>query len=187
MRIKELFLLLVAMSLIGCGEAGVQTDIAKTTEVSFDIIAEEVNRSTNGYQLDQVIDFASTEFEEYIQNATSFKIEKLQIEVSGLPEVSTYKTFTDVSVKVDHNEGSEELLSAEGLELKNTGRLLVFEEGNPINLLTATQISTLENISAQVLAQKEMEFILNAHFSGPLQSDFKVTLYFDMVARVELK
>jgi len=74
-----LFSLIMLMS---CGEAGIETDISKITEFQFDILSNEVNSSPNGsYQLRERIDFASNDFEEYINDAKTFEIKRMWVQL----------------------------------------------------------------------------------------------------------
>ena len=76
MKRPLLFLLLSIPFLWSCGETGVETDISKTTTVTFDISKDAVNANPDGsFQLVQLIDFAADDFQQYINDTKSFRIE----------------------------------------------------------------------------------------------------------------
>lgn len=93
----------------------------------------------------------------------------------------------DLQVDVETQGERRDFFSANNLPLENSDRVLLYQEGNPINILTSEQIGILEQIAQEVLAQRPVDFIFDADFQSPLYSDFKLTFFFEMVARVELK
>lgn len=178
---------LLALVIVACGEEGVETDIEKTTVVAFEISKDEVNATPNGtYQLKKEIDFAQEEFKAYINDTKDFKIERLQIEISGFDEAVAASLIKQLEVEVAAEGLIYEFITANDLRIENTGKVLLFEINNPFSLLSEEQILTLESISEYVLAQRPLAFDLEADFEGPLNSDFTITFYFDMVARVAL-
>lgn len=180
-----LFSLIMLMS---CGEAGIETDISKITEFQFDILSNEVNSSPNGsYQLRERIDFASNDFEEYINDAKTFEIKRMWVQLSEYDETNPVPYTVDLQVDVETQGKRRDFFSANNLPLENSDRVLLYQEGNPINILTSEQIGILEQIAQEVLAQRPVDFIFDADFISPLYSDFKLTFFFEMVARVELK
>ena len=172
------------LPVLGCGELGVETDISRTVEVVFEVDKEQVNRSSDFYQLRQTIDFAADDFAEYIDDAQRFTIERLSYELQNMKIFEGRTNDLIINAIIDREEFK--LLSAEQMR-ENTGRVVLYEEGSSNNLLTAEQIQVLEQIASRSLERKSSDVAVIANFSGPLGSDFKMIFYFDIVARVELK
>jgi len=180
-------LFLLPLVFFGCGEEGVQTDIEKTTTVSFDILKDQVNATADGaYQLKQTIDFAAEDFQQYINDTRSFRIEKLQFEIKGVDETLPISLINDLAIALNVDNTTYQFLQADNVRLENTARVLLYEVNNPINILNEEQIATLERIADYVLNQRPMDFNFDAIFAGRLYSNFTITFYFDMVAQVDL-
>jgi hypothetical protein len=185
---KATFLVLLIFLTWGCGELGVATDIARTTEVNFEIARNSVNRSDeNLVQSRESTNFASDTFSEYLEETQRFVIERLYLELSDYEGEDQEPIKVNINIEVIIEDEQMELFDMDNVTVKNTGRILLFDEDRNDNMLSQDQIAVLEKISSSAMMQKQADFLLRVDFSGPISSDFVVGLYFDMVAEVELR
>jgi len=185
---KATFLVLLIFLVWGCGELGVATDIARTTEVNFEIARNNVNRSDqNLVESRESTNFASDTFSEYLEETKRFVIERLFLELADYEGEDQEPVKVNISIEVVIEDEQMELFNMENVTVKNTGRVLLFDEDQNDNMLTEDQIAVLEKISSSALMQKQADFLLHVDFSDPISSDFVLGLYFDMVAEVELR
>jgi len=186
--VRKIVLYIVLMVFaVSCGEQGIETDISRVSEISFRVLKDEVNNSQRvAFRLKEEVDIASRDFEQYLDELRGMEIERLAIQVSEYEEYTGAPVTVDLSVEITEDSSSFEFLNFTNLTIENTDEFVLYEKNAPFNILTFDQISTLERIAEQVLDKEPTEFVFLAEFSSYLPSDFVVTFYFDMVARVEL-
>lgn len=188
---RKLLNLLFALPLLilGCGDAGVVSDISKISDVSFDITAADLN-TTIGQTRGESVDFGSTDFEDYVSQAQRFTLNDLKIEVSGLTGTPT--STLDISIRIDLNNNiasatdGDNLLTVVNVPVANTtSPILLFstDATNP-GIANATVVEALENA---LLNARAVQIEVTASKNGAdLTENFAIKFLFDLTARVDL-
>lgn len=190
MRKLSNLLFALPLLLLGCGEAGVESDISKISEISFDITATDLNISS-GQTIGESVDFGATDFEEYTGQAQLFTLNDLKIEVSGLTGAPT--ATLNIEIRIDFNNNvalatdGDVLLTVVNLPVANTtSPILLFntDATNP-GLANATVVAALEDA---LLNGRAVQIEITASKMGPnLTEDFAIKFLFDLTARVDLE
>ncbi|GAB5523719.1 MAG: hypothetical protein Roseis2KO_15910 [Roseivirga sp.] len=189
MRKTYLLTFVLAAFLWGCGEAGVESDISKTSEIDFDIEASTLN-TVLGSTVGQSFDFANDEFSSYISDAEKFTLNRLEFEITGLTGAPA--TTLDMEIRIDfsNNTASETdgdaLLSVTNVPVANTtSPVLLFstDASNP-GIANNAVVVALEQA---ILNRSTVELEITSSKNGAdLSEDFKINLLFDLTARVKL-
>lgn len=188
---RKIYLLMTVMTVFlwGCGDAGIESDISKTSEFNFAVSATTLNTNV-GVDRSESFNFSNEEFSTYIADAQKFTLNRLEFEVVGL--TSTPTSTMDLAVRIDMNNNTasqtdgDNLLTVTGVLIANTtSPVLLFstDATNP-GLANNAVIAALEQA---ILSGATVELELTSTKDGPdITEDFEIKLLFDLTARVEL-
>lgn len=189
MRKICLLTLVLTVFLWGCGEAGVESDISKTSEIDFDINAATLNTAL-GSTVGQSFDFADQEFASYISDAEKFTLNRLEFEITGLTGAPA--TTLDIEIRIDFSnntnsqtDGDALLVRADVPVANTTSPLLLFstDASNP-GIANNAVVTALEQA---ILNRSTVELEITSSKNGAdLTEDFTINLLFDLTARVQL-
>lgn len=184
-KLFYLFLLAPVLSIVACGEAGVESDISKITEISFTASANQLNGAT-GQTNTESVNFAAEEFEEFVGDAKNFTLNELAFEISDLDNPTSATLSFDLRVdftnSADANDG-QSLLSLQNAAIANGNRIVLFDK-NGGGAANASVVQSLENA---ILNGETVQIEISATKNGePLTEDFVLTFFWDLTARVDL-
>lgn len=189
MRKTCLLTLVLTVFLWGCGEAGVESDISKTSEIDFDINASTLNTAL-GSTVGQSFDFADQEFASYISDAEKFTLNRLEFEITGLTGAPA--TTLDMEIRIDFSNNTssqtdgDALLSVANVPVANTTSpvLLFSTDATDLGITNTAVVTALE---AAILNRSTVELEITSSKTGAdLTENFKINLLFDLTARVQL-
>lgn len=186
-KLFYLFLLAPVLFIVACGEAGVESDISKVTEISFTINANDLNDRTPVYETES-INFAADEFEEFIGDAKKFTLNNLTVEMSGLgsdvePDLQLYLDV-DVNNTADPDDGTK-LLSL-SKSIFNGKRIVLFDKDGGGAALDANN-EVVRTLETAILNGEIVQVGISAVTIGDLLTeDLVLTFYWDLTARVQL-
>lgn len=179
----------MAVFLWGCGEAGIESDISKTSEFSFNVSATTLNTNL-GVDQSESFNFSNEEFASYIADAQKFTLNRLEFEVLGLTGTPTSTINLAVRIDLTNNVASktdgDALLTVMNVPIANTtSPILLFstDATNP-GLANNTVVAALEQA---ILSGSTIELELTSTKNGAdITEGFEIKLLFDLTARVEL-
>ena len=205
---NKFFLILLSATLLwGCGEAGVESDVSKVTEISFEISSDDFT-PIGGFllaDLREVVNPVEEEFSEYRDDVENYIVNKLEIQITEYTVTGNDPTVVFFGMgagpvgnllgpniiqedsRISTNTPLIDALTDANDRITNTDKILIFDRSNEANglilstndgiqqVLTALRNSTLFEGRLQVATQ-----------GGALTGGFKVTLFFDLTARVQL-
>lgn len=181
--------MLLTVLLLGCGEAGVESDISKTSEIDFDIEASTLN-TVLGSTVGQSFDFADQDFASYVSDAERFTLNTLEFEITGL--TGTPASTLDMEIRIDFSNNvasktdGDALLSVTSVPVANTTSpvLLYSTDASNPGIANATVVAALEQA---ILNRSTVELEITSSKNGAdLSEDFKINLLFDLTARIQL-
>lgn len=182
MKKKLYSLFFASLLLLGCGEVGIEFDVTKTSTVAYIVSASAVNAQPgNALSLSQAVNFASDDFDEYIEDAEAVKIDKLTFEFKGYDNTSGDVVLKNFSLVAD----DQSILSLTGLVVENTGVVLAYEDGNPASALSAAQVAAIEALGNKTLGRQAITFKVDVDFTDNIDSDYTIELNFDVTLRVK--
>lgn len=189
MRKTYLLTVVLTVFLWGCGEAGVESDISKTSEIDFTISASDLNAAVDN-TVGVEFDFADNEFSSYISDAQKFTLNRLEFEILELSNIPASTLSIEIRIDLNNNTASQTdgdvLLSVTNVPVANTTSpiLLFSTDATDPGLASATVVAALE---AAILSERKVEIELTSSKVGAdLADDFKIRLLFDLTARVNL-
>lgn len=188
---RKTFLLLTVVSFLfyACGEAGVESDISKIAEIDFSVSSADIN-GVVGSTISQSVDFADSEFEDYLADVEKFTLEKLEFEISGLTGAPA--TTLDLEIRIDLSNNTANmtdgraLLSIANVPVANTTSpvLLYNTDSSDPGIANASVVAALEQA---ILNKSTIEIELTSSKSGAdLSENFNIKFLFDLTARVNL-
>ncbi len=189
MRKTCLLTLVLTVFLWGCGEAGVESDISKTSEIDFDIEASTLNTAL-GSTVGQSFDFANQEFASYVSDAEKFTLNRLEFEIKDLTGAPAATLDMEIRIDFSNNTASktdgDALLSVTNVPVANTtSPVLLFstDASNP-GIANSSVVTALEQA---ILNRSTVELEITSSKTGAdLTQDFTINLLFDLTARVQL-
>lgn len=188
---KKIYILILAISVmaIGCGEAGFESDVSKTSEVKFDVTVADLN-GVNSFAVAESFNFADADFSDYISDAEKFTLNLLAFEVSGLTGATNSEL--NLEIRIDFNNNT--LSSTDGEVLVSLTNVAVANTTSPVLLYSIDSSNpglannaVVQAFEQAVLNGAAVEIEVTASKTGPdLTEDFVFTLLFDLTARVQL-
>ncbi|MFY0592839.1 hypothetical protein [Roseivirga sp.] len=189
MRKQLIILLTLPFLLLGCGEAGVESDISKTSELDFEIAASDLNLAL-GSTIAQSFDFANEDFDEYISDVEMFTLNQLEFEILELSGAPATTLDLEIRIDFDNNTASttdgEALVSIANVPVANTTSpvLLYSTDASNPGLANTSVVTAFEQA---VLNKRTVEIEITSSKTGAdLTENFKINLLFDLTARVQL-
>lgn len=189
MRKTCLLTLLLTFFLWGCGEAGVESDISKTSEIDFNVEAATLNTAL-GSTVGQSFDFANQEFASYVSDAEKFTLNRLEFEIKDLTGAPA--TTLDMEIRIDFSNNTasktdgDALLSVANVPVANTTSpvLLFSTDSNNPGIANTSVVTALEQA---ILNRSTVEVEITSSKTGAdVTEDFTINLLFDLTARVQL-
>jgi len=189
MNKKLLSLIAIPFLLYGCGDAGVVSDISKTSEVSYDVSAADLNLVVGSTQ-GQTVNFADEDFEEYLADVENYTMNFLKYEVSGL--TGTPSSTIDIEIRIDFNNNTAS--ATDGSVLLSVNNVPVANTSSPVTLFNTdatdpglASASVIASIEQALKSNSAVEIEITASKSGAdLSEDFTMKFLFDLTARVDL-
>ena len=205
---KKTYLSLMAclILLFACGEAGVESDISKTTEVSYTVTASDFP-NTGSFaiaDLTETIDPSSDDFAEYLDDIQNYFINKIEVQITGYtsvaddPEVIFFgmgagpvgNSLGPNIVLEDARASSTTPLITQMTntddELSNSERMVIFDRKTPANGLVDENNAGVMQILTALTNKTAFEGRVQVALSGVLSGPFTVTFFFDLTGRVQL-
>jgi hypothetical protein len=181
--------MLLTVLVWGCGEAGVESDISKTSEIDFDIEASTLN-TVLGSTVSQSFDFALEDFDSYVSDAEKFTLNSLEFEITGLTGAPASTLDMEIRIDFSNNVASKTdgdvLLSVANVPITNTTSpvLLYSTDASNPGIANGTIVAALEQA---ILNRSTVELEITSSKNGAdLSEDFKINLLFDLTARIKL-
>lgn len=181
-----MFLLAPALMIMGCGEAGVESNISKVTEISFTANANALNDAA-GQTVTESVNFAADEFEEYVSDAKSFTLNEISFEMSDVSASTSATLSLELRIDFDNssaNNDGDVLLSLTNTPIENGNRILLFDKDDNSG---AANASVVQNLETALLNGQTVQIEITANKNGePLTENFTYTLFWDLTAKVQL-
>ena len=188
---RKIYLLITVMTVFvwGCGEAGIESDISKTSEFTFDVSSATFNTNVN-VDRGESFNFSSEEFSDYIADAQKFTLNRLEFEVVGLSD--TPSATMDLSVRIDFT--NDETSKTNGDNLLTVMNVPVSNTSSPVLLFSTDATNPGLAINSVVIALEQailsgstIELELTSTKTGAdVTADFQIKLLVDLTARIEL-
>ncbi len=204
---KNFLLLLICTAFVfSCGEAGVESDISKISELNFEVTVADFT-DVGGFlvaDLGESIDPASEEFDEYLGDVENYFINKVEIQIKdytsgpndpvivfiGAGAGPIANTLGPNIIQEDSRLGGStplitSLTDANG-KITNTDRVTLFNRKNPSEGLVNSTNPGLQQVLTALTNSTPFEGRMQVALQGALSGPFTITIFFDLTARVQL-
>ncbi len=171
--------LLAAIGMLSCGEAGIQANISKTVEYTYEISASDANANGGNLNIEEKIDLGTQEFDRF--DIAEVVINFVAYEISGLPE--DFRSNFSMSLSVSDEEAPPTYLMAtpEASNLRNSDEtILMYSAINPSQLINLEAVGEVEEI---IKRGNDFDMIMSTDFPD-LSQDFTMKFYFDVLVKV---
>lgn len=190
---KKTFLAIIASAafMLGCGEAGVQSDISQNVEIDpinvqlsvpTILVGQRVNQTPPVNVSTGVIDISSDEFSEYLSDATRFTVNEITFSIENFPSGS--EADLDISADISIAGGAPvDLLSTVVTDAQNNVTDVVLYPAGSAN---AAGIAALEQalLNGQSF-EMDIELVGRDVLLAQSTIDFDLIFKFDVTARVQ--
>lgn len=205
---NKFFLILLSATLLwGCGEAGVQSDVSKVTEISFDIAAGDFTPVAGFLLADlrQVVDPTEEEFSEYRDDVENYIVNKLEIQITNYTVTGNDPTVVFFGMgagpignllgpniisedsRTSNNTPLIDALTDANDKITNTDKIVIFDRSNESNGLILSTNAGIQQVLSALENNSQFEGRVQvATQGGALTGGFTVTFFFDLTARVQL-
>lgn len=206
MRKTFLLIALAATMVLGCGEAGVESDVSKITELSFSLDASDFT-AVGGFLVADIletIDPAAEDFSEYLGDIQNYRINKLEMQISDYASTANdpVVVFIGLGANPVGNISEPNILSEDSRtsantplidavtnandQLTNSDKILIYDRTNSGGSLIASDNAGLQQVLTALQNSTSFQGRAQLALQGSLSGSFTLTLFFDITARVEL-
>ncbi len=193
---KRFFLLLVmALLVFACGDAGYEADVSKTIDIDPIAVDIEVPALAVGQLVPETppidvntgtIDIGDNDFSDYLSDAELFTINFINYTIDGFPAGSSADLELDVSISINGGADQPLLTIIVPDAQNNVTDVTLYDKNNPGNVNQGT-INQLESA-----IQNGDAFEMNITMTGrdvtlqTQQVNFNLVFAFDVTARIQL-
>ncbi len=194
---RKTFYLITCMAIVlwGCGDAGVESDISKNIEIDPISVQLSVPAAAVGVLVGQTpsidvstgqINLSSDEFDEYLDDAERFTINKIAYTIDNFPAGSSADLVIDISIQLQ-GQNSQDLLSIRIDNVQNNPvDVLLFDKNAPGSVNTAAIASLEQALKSGTSFSVEMSIVGEDVTLQTEDVDFDFIFKFDVTARVQL-
>lgn len=185
----------LAIILAGCGDAGVESDISKNIEIDPISVQLSVPAAAVGVLVNQTppinvstgqINLSSDEFDEYLDDAERFTINKMAYTIDNFPEGSSADLVIDMSIQLE-GQDAQDLLSVRIDNVQNNPvNVLLFDKDNPGSVSTAAIASLEQALRSGTSFSVEMTITGEDITLQTEDINFDFIFQFDVTARIQL-
>ncbi len=179
---KKIASLFLVMLLVACGDDALVITIPASSSFSYNVPASAVNASQTLEFSDEANIDPGQIFTETAEQIKSIALNKMTYDISGYQNDPAEIELVTIIIESRVSGAVNELARITDLPLLNVQDGLLFEEGNPTSILSATQVAsleaTLDNFSA-------FDLILKVSLNKVIDSDFTIEISWNISAQVE--
>ncbi len=194
---RKTFYLIACMALVilGCGDAGVQSDVSKNISIDPISVQLSVPAVAVGMLVPQTppidvntgqINISSDEFDEYLEDAERFTINQITYTIDNFPAGSSADLDIDMTIQLQGQNPQQLLTTRIDNVQNNPVDVLLFDKDAP-GSVNAAAITSLEQALKDGTSFQVAMTIVGEDVTLQTQDvDFNFIFKFDVTARVQL-
>jgi hypothetical protein len=170
------FVFAMCLILFSCDELGidpVELTVPASASYTFDMSAETINASSDkSASISQNVNIANL-VDENADKIDKTKLKKMTFQVTGY----TGGASANFTIQTRKNGTLNTILTLADQPLQNTEETVLFQDGRPTNPLSASIVASLESLMDEM---DPFELIVKGQLSDTAESDFKITIAWDL-------
>ena len=169
---RLLFVFSLGLIVFSCGEAGLQVAVGKTVEYSFEVTGlgdlQEITPTSAAFISAIAIDIASDDLGEYQNDLEEVSINFIRLRFDDYDGNATFRLV------LDGDNGIGTLVDFPDQNIINGSELNIFPG--------SVNITSIQQMESLILGAQQFRLDVDAAFNGNIDSDFKITMIFDIDA-----